>query len=293
MEQKEIDLSKVVDATHVRLIIALGDFYHKEIFDTEIKNLTEKKDVPSITFSEEYRKKVLTNGNSDEWRNYITAERYDITGPQSTIIKVFMPKHVLSVDFGTKNGDEFISCLEEPILFYKENEQGEILYEHSYSFPSVLRYEQNKSPTFDKETRTEIRIHEFTEESHKDQVVHVAADLRYNSIADKVFVDSTDGTLSAEVVNGNMITPDFSIFFMGNLIQDGESVINPTKSTPHSIASAYARTDLQIGQSVITEYTNIKAYSTDVPDSESNIYAAIGGGITHHYYTSTGTLENT
>lgn len=245
----------LVDAAYVDVYTGapgMGEQYR----EVELALHNDNNDIPDeIVFGEYYptgRKLIDINrtvvGTDDEIQVPTGYKFVRQSEPFYCIIKVFFPENTFKMVFKDKNRNEIPNGT---LTFYRPGEYAPD-YDVSYHYCGVFRYCKTyaylENDETDSKNQPEVFSHREDTAAHtKDSEVLSA--ISDQSLVSKIFVNLYSGpSEGSQLINGNLITKDCQLLYLGNLIRDGRSLEVPNPDTAQQrIAEEQALAVLSIG----------------------------------------------
>jgi len=175
----------------------------------------EPETLPINTINQDVGSEFLETGEilkthiSDQFSQ--VAEKCDHTNPSFTLIKIFKKPKVERMVF--RKDEDVIDTL----YFYTDNDVGVRIYDNCYHWWTVLRFEYKKE---DLEKQSEYYLHKKGQNSHQSNIKNITFEQKRWSLIDKKFIDSELENPNSEIIDNNLLTRDFQLFYMGNLMHE-------------------------------------------------------------------------
>lgn len=154
---------------------------------------------------------ILKKSISDQF--YQIVEKCNHSNPEFTLIKIFKKSKIEKIVF--RKDDEIIDTL----YFYRDNNLGVRIYDPSYYLWSILRFDYKKE---DLENPSEYYLHKKGSESHQKEIKEINFEQKCQSLVNKNFIDSELENPNSEITGSNLLTREFQLFYMGNLMHDNK-----------------------------------------------------------------------
>jgi hypothetical protein len=179
---------------------------------------------------------------------YNLAEKCNHTLPSFVLIKILKRPYVDKIVF--RNNEEVIDTL----YFYEVNELGVRINDQCFSKWSILRFEYNRE-SVELEHDVEYYIHIDNYNAHLDNIKKVPFEIMEKSIVHEHHIDDYFNSNLADSVASTLITKEFQLFYMGNLMSDRDEWLLPDEY------KSYRTDSISINDYVNIDYINRIEYS--------------------------------